>query len=271
MNDYYADLGVARDATPEEIKRAYRKLARRSTPTSTPARRPRSSSRSVSQAYDVLSDPDKKRRSYDLGADPYARGSGRVRPGLLVQRHHGRLLRGQGRRRQRGPRSRTTPRPGRPGAPRHRPRRRGVRRPEGPHHRHRRGLRHLPRRRDAAGHLDPHLRRLRRARRDPAGAAQLPRPGDDHPPLHDLPGLRPDHHQPLLRVLRRRPGAHPPHAHPQGARRCRHRHPHPARRRGRGRPRRPAPPATSTSRWPSTGTPSSSAAATTCTRRSRCR
>ena len=29
MNDYYADLGVARDATAEDITRAYRKSARR--------------------------------------------------------------------------------------------------------------------------------------------------------------------------------------------------------------------------------------------------
>ena len=70
------------------------------------------------------------------------------------------------------------------------------------------------------GTSTPDLRRLRRPRRDPAGAAQLPRPGHDHPPVHDLPGLRPGPHRPLLRVLRRRAGAHPPHPQAQGARRA---------------------------------------------------
>ncbi len=41
VNDYYADLGVARDATPEDIKRAYRKAARRAAPRRQPRRRGR--------------------------------------------------------------------------------------------------------------------------------------------------------------------------------------------------------------------------------------
>ena len=74
------------------------------------------------------------------------------------------------------------------------------------------------RRRRCSRAPDPHLRRLRRPRRGAAGAAQLPRPGHDLAPLHDLPGLRPVITAPVLRVLRRRPGAHPPHARPS---RCR--------------------------------------------------
>ena len=74
MNDYYADLDVARDASAEEIKRAYRKAARRLHPDVNPGPEAEEQFKRVSQAYDVLSDPD-KRRSYDMGADPYASAS----------------------------------------------------------------------------------------------------------------------------------------------------------------------------------------------------
>ena len=70
VNDYYADLGVARDASPEDIKRAYRKAARRLHPDVNPGPEAEEQFKKVSQAYDVLSDADKK-RSYDAGADPY--------------------------------------------------------------------------------------------------------------------------------------------------------------------------------------------------------
>ncbi len=92
MNDYYADLGVARGASAEEIKRAYRKAARRLHPDVNPGPEAEEQFKKVSQAYDVLGDADKK-RSYDMGADPYAAGRRQLRAGLLLQRHHGRLLR----------------------------------------------------------------------------------------------------------------------------------------------------------------------------------
>ncbi|MEO6821223.1 MAG: molecular chaperone DnaJ [Candidatus Nanopelagicales bacterium] len=67
--DLYAVLGVAHDATPEEIKRAYRKLARELHPdvTQDPATQDRF--KEVTAAYEVLSDTE-KRQMYDLGGDP---------------------------------------------------------------------------------------------------------------------------------------------------------------------------------------------------------
>lgn len=75
MNDYYADLGVNRDASSEEIKRAYRRLARKLHPDVNPGPEAEVEFKKVSQAYDVLCDPDKK-RNYDMGADPYGGMSG---------------------------------------------------------------------------------------------------------------------------------------------------------------------------------------------------
>ena len=69
--DYYAVLGVRRDAAPDEIKKAYRRLARELHPDVNPDPQTQDRFKEITQAYEVLSDPE-KRQMYDLGADPFA-------------------------------------------------------------------------------------------------------------------------------------------------------------------------------------------------------
>ncbi|UIP58477.1 Chaperone protein DnaJ 2 [Agromyces marinus] len=64
--DHYEVLGVARDAAPDEIKKAYRRLARELHPDVNPGAEASERFKEVTHAYDVLSDP-KQRQQYDLG------------------------------------------------------------------------------------------------------------------------------------------------------------------------------------------------------------
>jgi molecular chaperone DnaJ len=74
--DYYKTLGVDRKATPEEIKKAYRKLARQYHPDRNPDD-PKAEARfkEISQAHDILGDPE-KRKQYDSGTGPFTTGGG---------------------------------------------------------------------------------------------------------------------------------------------------------------------------------------------------
>ena len=66
--DYYKILDVSRKATSAEIKKAYRKLSLKYHPDKNPSEEAASKFAEIANAYDVLSDPD-KRKTYDTGGE----------------------------------------------------------------------------------------------------------------------------------------------------------------------------------------------------------
>ena len=69
--DYYAVLGVAKNAPEKDIKSAYRKLARKWHPDTNPdnAKAAEEKFKEISEAYEVLNDPEKRRKYDMLGPD----------------------------------------------------------------------------------------------------------------------------------------------------------------------------------------------------------
>src|SRR2546423_6243482 len=67
FKDYYATLGVERDAKPEDIKRAYRKLARKYHPDVSKEPDAEARFKDVSEAYEALHDPEKRAAYDDVG------------------------------------------------------------------------------------------------------------------------------------------------------------------------------------------------------------
>jgi molecular chaperone DnaJ len=83
--DYYKTLGVGKNASDEEIKKAYRKLARQYHPDRNPGdKKAEERFKEISQAHDVLSDPE-KRKAYDRGQGPLGGfTSGNFDPGAMA-------------------------------------------------------------------------------------------------------------------------------------------------------------------------------------------
>jgi molecular chaperone DnaJ len=73
--DFYKELGVAKDASPEQIKKAYRKLARANHPDSNPgdsadSRAKHERFKAVAEAYDVVGDAEKRKQYDELRSAP---------------------------------------------------------------------------------------------------------------------------------------------------------------------------------------------------------
>ena len=70
FKDYYSTLGLAKSASEKEIKQAYRKLARKFHPDVNPGDKSSEARfKEINEAYEVLGDPDKRRKYDELGAN----------------------------------------------------------------------------------------------------------------------------------------------------------------------------------------------------------
>src|SRR5262245_48365167 len=80
VKDYYKTLGVSKNASQEDIKKAYRKLARKHHPDVNPGDQAAEERfKEINEAYEVLSEPEKRKKYDQFGAQwqQYERAGGR--------------------------------------------------------------------------------------------------------------------------------------------------------------------------------------------------
>src|SRR4051794_13360511 len=85
VKDPYKVLGVDKKASQDEVKKAYRKLARQYHPDKNPGDKAAEERfKEVQGAYDLIGDPD-KRKQYDAGGGIFGGGAGGFDPGAFRQ------------------------------------------------------------------------------------------------------------------------------------------------------------------------------------------
>lgn len=91
FQDYYQTLGVARSASADEVRRAYRKLARKHHPDVDKSADATQTFARINEAYEVLGDPEKRKRYDELGENWRAGQEFRPPPGFeeMFRRHGG--------------------------------------------------------------------------------------------------------------------------------------------------------------------------------------